>query len=65
MKKMYSYMCGTAVMAELVNMMRVVNAHLRLSLSFSLSLSLSLSLTLYYYYYIYLVENNMMYQIII
>ena len=38
---------------------------LRLSLSFSLSLSLSLSLTLYYYYYIYLVENNMMYQIII
>ena len=44
---MYSYMCGTAVMAELVNYMRVVNAHLRLSLSFSLSLSLSLSFLLF------------------
>ena len=63
---MYSYMCGTAV-AELVNMMRVVNAHLRLSLFLSLFLSLSLSFSFssLSYYYIYLVENNMLYQIII
>jgi len=60
MKKMYSYMCGTVRVAELVNMMRRMKRAFE-TLSFFLSFSFS---SLSYYYY-YLVENNTLYQIII